>query len=485
LAEGLEAQANQFMSTTSIIYISTTLVSIVIAFLLVHLTRLSGQAKLDEERKRMENKVLSPQIVPDASLKQTVLEEVSQWGGSEERGERLSERVTEIFNKELEKSVNNYAQELTKQYKNVIDEKTQNEEIAWKKYEKVLGEKKETEAVIRSVAEGLVVVDAKGRVVMMNPAAERLLDVSRKEKIGKSILDQLKENQMVSLIKNSPSKEYREIELISQQDETKKVLRESSAVIENENGQPVGMVAVLSDITKQKELDRLKSTFVANVSHELRTPLVAIQKSISLILGRETGPITPTQEQFLSIADRNLTRLSRLIEDLLSLSKLEAGKVQLNRQPHQIGQVIQDTVDARANWVKTKGINLEVSVPEGLPEVNVDSDKIIQVLTNLIGNAIKFTPNNGKIIVGAALSKEENAITASVADNGIGIPKEHLGKIFDKFYQVGERVATDIGGTGIGLSVAKEIVEIHGGRIWVESEHGSGAKFIFTLPLNK
>jgi len=276
--------------------------------------------------------------------------------------------------------------------------------------------------------------------------------------------------------------------LISRQDETKKILRASTAVIENENGQTIGMVSVLSDITKQKELDNLKSAFVANVSHELRTPLVAIDKSLTLILEKEAGDLSQTQEQFLSIAQRNLKRLSALINDLLDLSKLEAGKMEVRRKSMAINNVIQEVIDSLNNWAKSKNITLEKKIEDLLPDVQIDPDRLAQVLTNLVGNAVKFTPADGRITLEAKLSEGEGGgkkeLEVSVKDTGIGIAPEDLPKIFSKFYQCGgERMISDVNGTGIGLSIAKEIVGLHGGKIWVESEKGQGARFVFTIPL--
>lgn len=416
------------------------------------------------------------------SLKQTIVKEISGVVGSRQQSQEIGTRLSTVLAREVEKKVSQTTGELTRKYETALNEKVKNEEVAWRKYEKVLTDKKKTEAVIRSIAEGLVVVDAYGKVIMMNPAAEKLLGTSKKDKIGKPMMDNLKEEQLVSLTRESPGREGREIELVSQQDETKKILRASSAVIENENGQTVGMVSVLSDITKQKELDRLKANFVASVSHELRTPLVAIDKSISLILNKNAGEITPTQEQFLTIAARNLNRLSTLVNDLLDLSKLEAGRMELRRKLVPIAGVINESAAGLNNWAKTKSINLETKIQDGLPDVNIDPDRMIQVLNNLIGNAIKFTPTSGTITVEAILRQPGSEIGVSVSDTGIGIAKENLTKVFDKFYQVGERVSSDINGTGIGLSIAKEIVELHGGKIWAESADNQGAKFIFTLP---
>ncbi|MBM3255208.1 MAG: cell wall metabolism sensor histidine kinase WalK [Candidatus Omnitrophica bacterium] len=466
------------------LYIFTALISILIALFLVNFARASSQAALRSENKLKRTQYPQAGGLLDDALRNTIFEQVSEVIGSKESGREIVEKVSGAISEELEKKVELQTQELSDKYENILEQKNKAEEITWRKYNKVLSDKKNTEAVIRSIAEGLVVVDSKGKVIMMNPAAEKLLEIYKKEKIGKDILDNLKEEQMISLVKGAPEKEDKEIELVSHHDDTKKVLRASSAVIENENGQTIGMVSVLSDITKQKELDQMKSNFVASVSHELRTPLVAIEKSLALILSGTTGAVSGQQEQFLSIAERNLKRLSRLINDLLDLSKLEAGKLDLRTMPVSVEDIIGESIESLKSWADTKSIELKKSIQPGLPQVKIDSDRITQVLNNLIGNAIKFTSNNGIIKVEAALADNRNFIRISIIDNGIGISKDALSKVFDKFYQVGERVPTDITGTGIGLSIAKEIVELHGGKIWAESQEGKGTSFIFTLPLN-
>lgn len=157
--------------------------------------------------------------------------------------------------------------------------------------------------------------------------------------------------------------------------------------------------------------------------------------------------------------------------------------MQIRPEPASIGKIVNESVENLNNWAKTKSVAIQQKIQEALPDLSIDPNRIVQVMTNLIGNAIKFTPANGTITVEALLSPSGREVQVSVADTGIGIPKESLDKVFEKFYQVGERTSTDIGGTGIGLSIAKEIVQLHGGRIWAESEKGSGAKFTFTLPL--
>ena len=461
------------------IYILTAVISIAIAMLLAYAARISAQVKTESSGRTIP---VLPTKYTDSSLREAITDKITELVGPKQRGEEISNAISNIFNEELSKRTTIVTREITQKYDSIIQEKAKNEEVAWKKYNRVLSDHKKTEAVIHSIAEGLVVVDAQGKIVMMNPAAEKLLGASQQEKIGRPIAENPKEEELISLVKGAEGTQDREIELISQHDETKRVLRASTAVIENENGETVGMVSVLSDITKQKELDRMKDNFVANVSHELRTPLVAIDKAFALILGKEAGALNPQQEQFISIADRNLKRLSLLINDLLDLAKLEAGKMEINKRPCSIGEVIRESKEALDAWAKAKSIAIETKIPAGLPQAHIDPNRIIQVLNNLIGNAIKFTPQNGVITIEAALLERE--VRVSVQDTGLGIAKENLEKVFSKFYQIGERVPTDISGTGIGLSIAKEIIELHRGKIWAENADSKGARFIFTVPLS-
>lgn len=465
------------------VYALIAFIMIVIAFVVakvVGVPDVAAKVGLEEE---IEKAKVSAGAATESNekLQEVVYEEVGQFVNSKYKRQELARVISNFVDKELRERLDRHTEELRKQYEQELSAKAKNEEIALKKYNKVLIEKKNTEAVIRSIAEGLVVVDAQGKVIMMNPAAEKMLDTDKKEKIGKSILQDLKDGQLISLAKPSSEEGEREIELNTSRDETRRILRSSSAVIENENGETVGMVSVLSDITKQKELDRLKESFIANVTHELRTPLIAIDKSVKLLLSGEPGALAPAQKQFLDIAERNLKRLSNLINDLLDISKLESGKMTLNCKPSSIEKIISDVAQSFESWAGTKAITIVKQIQKDLPLVSVDVDRIIQVFNNLIGNAIKFTPQGGTITLSA--KKEDNAVQLGVVDTGIGIAKEDLNKIFDKFYQSGQRAANEISGTGLGLSIAKEIVDLHKGSIRVESELGKGTKFIITLPL--
>ena len=417
------------------------------------------------------------------NINSEVLKEVIDLSGSIDKSVKTVKALSEVINKEIETRVGVVTQELSKKYEAAIKEKELQYKTMDEKFKKTVVEKKQTESVIRSLAEGLVVLNDKGEVLMMNPAAEKLLDVSKESQIGKGLSGCLTDQQVVSLAKSKGEGDDREIELNAKNEDTKKVIRSSTAVIENESGQTIGMVSVLTDVTKQKELDRMKAHFVASVSHELRTPIVAIRNSVGIMLSKASGALTTDQEKFLTIADRNLVRLNDLINDLLDLSKLEARKMEIHPQPSSIEKVIGDTCDTLTSWAKTKGITLAKNVASGIPMVNFDGARIIQVLTNLVGNAIKFTPKNGLIVIEARISPDKKDLFVSVNDNGIGISKEDLPKLFNKFSQVGGRGSSpEISGTGLGLALSKEFVTLHGGTIWAESSPGKGTKMIFKLP---
>jgi PAS domain S-box-containing protein len=469
------------MPVLTIIYITVVVVSMIVAVLLIRFAQFSGRSHAVWEHKDSKPQPFQNDLYNMEEIKKNVYDEIKGITDSKHYEKIASNIVTNIFDREIKKTIGQKTQELSQRYRTVIEQSVKNEEIAWEKYKNTLSEKKETEAIVRSIAEGLVVVNTKGDVIMLNPAAERLLGASKKDKIGRPVLENLKEDELITTTKGS-DKENKEVEFISKQDETKKILRSSSAVIENENGQTIGMVSVLSDITKQRELERLKQNFVSNVTHELRTPLIATRKSIVLLLTQSTGQITAAQEHFLSLADRNLKRLSILIDDLLDLSKMESGKMELKLESASIQMAIEESVENLKTWAASKSVNIESHIQQDMPQISIDSSRIIQVMNNLIGNAIKFTPVKGTITVKAGLSKDTDTVQVSVEDTGAGVKREDLNRIFEKFYQTGERNYTDIGGTGIGLAIVKEIVELHGGKIIVESPEGKGAKFIFSLP---
>lgn len=237
-----------------------------------------------------------------------------------------------------------------------------------------------------------------------------------------------------------------------------------------------------------KKIDAMKSEFVSVASHELRTPLAAIKNAIQLILSGKTGEINENQAKFLSMAERNINRLTNILNDLLNLSRIESGRIELKLEQVSLKSIIEPTVASLKPQADGKSITIEAELPDDLPSVYVDKDKIEQILVNLIGNAIKFTPEKGHIRVMANPFTEERdgglsrKIAVSVRDSGVGIPSEHLNSIFEKFFQVEGSLHRSAGGTGLGLAITRGLVEAHHGKIWVESEVGKGSIFTFTLP---
>jgi signal transduction histidine kinase len=230
-----------------------------------------------------------------------------------------------------------------------------------------------------------------------------------------------------------------------------------------------------------QELDRLKSDFVSNVSHELRTPLTAIKGAVDLVLREVAGPLTEKQTHYLTRVRSNTQHLAGLINDLLDLSKIESGKIEVKTGLVSLGGLTHEVVETLRPVAAEKVIALELTISEQSILVRADRDKINQILMNLIGNAIKFTPAQGRIAVSALINGNGEALV-SVSDTGQGVPPDEKEKIFDKFYQIAEMGGAKPKGTGLGLAISKALVELHGGKIWVEPEPNGGSTFYFTLP---
>lgn len=229
-----------------------------------------------------------------------------------------------------------------------------------------------------------------------------------------------------------------------------------------------------------EQVEARRRQLIADVSHELRTPLTAIKGYME---GLMDGVFPPTPETFHQVY-QEADRLSRLVDDLQELSRVEAGAIELHFRPVAIPQVVATVKKRLGPQIEAQGLNLTLNVPTDLPSIWADEDRLIQVLTNLVGNAIKFTPSGGTITIQA--EKKGNEVHLSVQDTGIGIPPEHLPYIFDRFYRVDRSRARSTGGSGIGLTIARHLVEAHGGRIWAESEgEGKGSRFTIVLPIGR
>ena len=255
----------------------------------------------------------------------------------------------------------------------------------------------------------------------------------------------------------------------------------------NAKGEFVGSVHVAQDISERKKVENalrevinMKTDFTSTVSHELRTPLAAIKEGISIVLDGTSGAISKDQKEFLDIAKKNVDRLTRIINDILDFQKLESGKMVFNIQPNDINEVAKEIEKIMRSVIERKGLALTFELDEKLPKVQFDRDRIIQVFTNLINNALKFTERGSiKIQTG----RIDNSIVISVKDTGIGIKESDIPLLFERFKQLDSGMTRKPGGTGLGLSISKDIIEKHNGKIWVESEIGKGSVFSFTLPI--
>jgi len=345
-----------------------------------------------------------------------------------------------------------------------------------------------SQAILDGVADGVLFADASGRIVLFNPAAERILEIPRQQAIGRSIREMLglygvEGRKWLAALEDwaaHPADRTPEdfvAERLQLGDRVVSV--HASPVIRGT--EYLGTVSVFRDITAEVEADRAKSEFISTVSHELRTPMTSIKGYADLLMLGMAGPLSDQQKHFIGIIRNNAERMVALVSDLLDISRIESGRVQLDLRAIHIREVVMQVVGTLQGKAQSKNIALQVDVSENLPLVWGDSNRVAQILTNLISNAIQYTPPGGRVTISAHPSGD--MMEVSVADTGIGISKEDQRKIFDRFFRADDPLVQETPGTGLGLPITASLVQMHGGQIWVESELGEGSTFTFTLPL--
>lgn len=344
-------------------------------------------------------------------------------------------------------------------------------------------ERNRFEAMMQSMSEGVISLNEKREIVLMNSSARRMFSVGS-VKTHASLEDVVQEPALLLFINGLLDHE----EIFSKETQVSSgkasaTIKFYSAPVTDNLGKPAGHVLLMTDITKEKEVDRMKSEFISTTSHELRTPLAAIKESVALVLDGTTGKPTPNQERFLGLAKRNIDRLADLINNILDLSKIDTGKMQLDKRPCNVYELV-DTVLGPMELLAQKGkVSLRKDLSEGLPVINCDSNRLQQVLINLLGNALKFTPVTGTVTVSCRASAVESFLEFEISDTGPGMDEDGVSRLFQRFSQVDGSITRKYGGTGLGLAISKELVELHGGKIWVESQLGKGSHFKFTLPI--
>ena len=353
-------------------------------------------------------------------------------------------------------------------------------------YRQVVQEKEQLEHVIESVYAGLVMVHRGGRLMQMNPSAREMLGIAEGEKLIGDYRDFIKNEIVLDVIRKAldDSEDVQEEvsvpDLRSDENDAERIYQVQTANVRSEDQSSIGIVAIFNDITEIRGIERMKTAFVSTVSHELRTPLTSIKGFISTLLQDIEGFYDKdTIHEFYTIIDQECDRLTRLISDLLNVSRIEAGRaLDLNPVPVNLTVIVEKVVAAQKSYTSKHEFAIDLD-PE-IPTIVADADKVDQILTNLTNNAVKYSPDGGTITVSGR--KADGLIRVSVTDHGVGIPKEHLTKVFDRFHRIDNRDTRKAGGTGIGLYLVKHLVEAHGGKIWVESEVGKGSSFIFELP---
>lgn len=322
------------------------------------------------------------------------------------------------------------------------------------------------------MTDGVVAFDTDGMVIHFNPAANQMLSRNLDPTCRfEEIFPQETDLRFVLALK---SPEYVEAE----KDVDGRSLELFMAPFSAE-GAPGGVIVVIHDVTEQRKNEQTRREFVANVSHELRTPLTNVKSYAETLVSADDLP-TELQQQFLGVIINEADRMTRIVQDLLTLSKFDYGKMEMNISRFPFSKALRDVYEAVAIDAKNHRHALTLQAPEGLPEVNGDRERIEQVLMNVVSNAIKYTPDGGSIAITAGVAGQ--AVWARVADNGIGIPEKDLPRLFERFYRVDKARSRESGGTGLGLSIAREILNQHKGDIRVESVYGQGTTVTVTLP---
>ncbi|MEJ9281961.1 cell wall metabolism sensor histidine kinase WalK [Ureibacillus thermosphaericus] len=337
-------------------------------------------------------------------------------------------------------------------------------------------ERRKLASVLANMTDGVIATDRKGKVILINDPALSLLNVTREETLNRPIASVLGIEENYSFEDLIHMKEP--LNLNFSTEEAPFILRANFSVIQKETGFVNGLITVLHDITEQEKIEMERREFVANVSHELRTPLTTMRSYLEALADgawRDEN-IAP---HFLNVAQTETERMIRLVNDLLNLSKMDSRDYKLNKEVVEFNSFFHRIID-RFEMSKSQNVKFIRYIPETPYFAEIDTDKLTQVIDNIISNAIKYSPDGGNIRFGFTV--QGNMLKVMISDDGMGIPKENLGKIFDRFYRVDKARSRAMGGTGLGLAIAKEMIKAHNGTIWAESEEGVGTTIFFTLP---
>jgi two-component system phosphate regulon sensor histidine kinase PhoR len=346
---------------------------------------------------------------------------------------------------------------------------------------RIAGRESGTQTILGAMQDGLLVVDARSRITLMNPTFQELfelrdpaVDVPLIEAVRHATLDQL----VAETLRNGEAMRS-ELSVTNSHTYSERHVEVSAVPIKKTDDEITGAVVLFHDFTELKQVDRIRREFVANVSHELRTPLSILRGYIEVLLDE---PETPREEltRILSIMERHSKRLERLVGDLLSLAELESSRAELELNFVRIDELFNNLIRDWKEKLSAKNLEVIIDLPSEALTLHADGTRLEEVLHNLLDNAVKFSPENGQIRLRA--TRCDSNMVLSVADNGIGISKEHLPRIFERFYRADKARSRELGGTGLGLAIVKHIAQLHGGWVEAESELGRGTTIRVVLP---
>ena len=345
-------------------------------------------------------------------------------------------------------------------------------------------EKNKTMSIITNFADGLLVFDGEGNLSLINPQAEGFFDVKSRDIIGRSILE-LSTFPTLATLASLFGKEIKGVfrkELAIKENLTLEV----STIPMVSGEEKLGNLVILHDITREKMIEKMKTEFVSLAAHQLRTPLSAIKWALRMLLDGDLGKITDEQRDFVEKTYQSNERMIGLINDLLDVTRIEEGRYLYKPTLESIENLIQFVVNAYKEEMERKNLELDFKKPEKkLPRAVVDVEKIRLVVENLLDNAVRYTPPGGRVTISLRYVEKEKEIEFSIKDTGAGIPKDQQARVFTKFFRGVNVMRMETEGSGLGLFIAKNIIEAHGGKIWFESEEGKGTTFYFTLPLKE
>jgi len=400
--------------------------------------------------------------------------------------EKLTEAARRIgqghLNQKIDITTNDEIGELGSEFNKMTERLRMYEEM---NVSQLIVEKKKSEAIVASIPDPVIMADEGNKVLLMNQAAKKLLQIDGTDWQGKSLGQIVNDERWLKLLSGggvSVEELAKRDTLLSIQQPGEQALyfRPRQTTIIDESKNILGVVTLLQDVTRFKNLDRMKSEFIATVSHELRTPLTSINMAVDIMSQEVLGKINESQRDMLATAKDDCERLTKLVKELLDMSRLESGKYELKRERINLRSLVEEALKPLRLQFREKGIRLETEIPADTAEVPGDQRQLSWVVANLVSNALRYTPADGTVTVHSDLLSD--SVRVSVKDSGRGIPPDAVEVIFDKFVQIKQSTDATPGSVGLGLAIAKEVVEAHGGKIWVESSVGRGSTFFFTIP---